>query len=279
MLVKKIGIMQGRLTPTKGRGIQFFPFENWQNEFRQAPDAGIDEIEFIFDLDRYEENPLWTENGRQDIKSLISQTGVKVNHICADYFMRRPFFRVSEQIRKENVQILKKLIVAAKEIGAIGVEIPLVDNSSIKTEEEENLLIASLRECLPLAERQQITLGLEIDYPPKRFLTLLQKISHPWIRANYDSGNSSGLGFDPEEEINTYGQFVSNIHIKDRILGNGTVELGTGNADFDKLFRALKGVDYRGNFILQVARGVEGQEAETIKKQVAFLKGYINKYL
>ena len=27
------GIMQGRLTEPRGRGIQFFPFENWEREF------------------------------------------------------------------------------------------------------------------------------------------------------------------------------------------------------------------------------------------------------
>ena len=43
------GIMQGRLTPANGRGIQFFPFENWENEFMDCARIGLDEIEWIFD--------------------------------------------------------------------------------------------------------------------------------------------------------------------------------------------------------------------------------------
>ena len=27
------GIMQGRLTPSQGKGIQFFPFDHWEKEF------------------------------------------------------------------------------------------------------------------------------------------------------------------------------------------------------------------------------------------------------
>ena len=49
----QIGIMQGRLTCPKGRGIQFFPFDNWENEFYKAEKLGLDEIEFIFDFDDY----------------------------------------------------------------------------------------------------------------------------------------------------------------------------------------------------------------------------------
>lgn len=270
-----LGIMQGRLTPPAGRGIQFFPFENWDTEFALAAKAGLDEIEFIFDLDRYTENPLWSKEGLNKINSLIKQTGVKVNSICADFFMRRPFFRVDEPIRQDNIKILQQLILAAKQIGATTVEIPLVDNSSIKTESEKEILIDSIKQVLPTAEAQNITLTLETDLPPQPFLALLQKINHPFVKANYDSGNSSGLGYDHYEEITTLGNLVHNVHIKDRLLGGTTVALGTGSANFEKLFKALKETKYTGSYILQAARGVEGDELNTIKEYIKF----VNKYL
>ena len=61
--MRSIGIMQGRLTPRGPKPIQFFPFDNWQNEFKDAVEIGINEIEFIFDFDRFEENPLWSDPG------------------------------------------------------------------------------------------------------------------------------------------------------------------------------------------------------------------------
>ncbi len=274
-----LGIMQGRLTPSAGRGIQFFPFDNWENEFRLAAGIGLNEIEFIFDLDRFEQNPLWTESGRARINELIQETGVRVNSICADFFMRRPFFRVDEATRFDNIEILKKLIEAVKQISAQTIEIPLVDNSSIKTESEKETLIASLAPALPVAQEQGITITLETDLPPGPFLELLEDISHPFVKANYDSGNSSGLGYDPYEEISTLGKFVHNVHIKDRLLGGTTVPLGTGNANFDKLFQALKETQYQSSFILQAARGEDGKESETIRGYSDFVNGYIQKYL
>jgi hypothetical protein len=85
--------MQGRLTEPKGRGIQFFPFDNWAHEFELASDLGLHEIEWIFDHPQYEENPLWTASGRKIIKELFTSTGVGISSVCFDYFMRRPSIR------------------------------------------------------------------------------------------------------------------------------------------------------------------------------------------
>jgi sugar phosphate isomerase/epimerase len=45
-----------------------------------------------------------------------------------------------------------------------------------------------------------------------------------------------------------------------------TVSLGKGNANFPKLFSALKKISYSGDFTLQAARGKEGVEEENVKK-------------
>jgi len=274
-----IGIMQGRLIQPKGRGIQFFLFDEWEEEFKIASEIKLDEIDFIFDLDRYQENPLWTKDGISRIKKAIASSGVKVKHICADFFMRRPFFRVSEAERKENVAILKKLIENAKEIGAQNIEIPLVDNSFVKTEEEKDILVKSLKECLRKAKELNLTLSLETDLPPKDLLDLVKRFADPFLRITYDSGNSASLGYDSYEEISTHGQHLSNVHIKDRVLGGTTVPLGKGDADFEKLFRGLKEKNYKGSFTLQAARQEDGKEVETILSYVEFVKNYINKYL
>lgn len=274
-----LGIFQGRLSPSRGHGIQFFPFETWREEFTIAERLGLNEIEFIFDKERYEENPLWTTTGIKEIKKLVRTHGVRVNHICADYFMRDPFFRVPEEIKEQSVIVLKRLIDAGAEIGARNIEIPLVDNSSIKTKGEERELIEAVGRVLPDAKMAGITIGLETDLPPKKFLKLIEGFGSKIIKANYDTGNSASLGYDTKEEIRTYGKHIANIHIKDRKYGGSTVLLGTGDADFKSFFESLKKTGYRESFILQVARGEDGQETKTVAKQMEFVRRYINEYL
>lgn len=277
--MNSIGIMQGRLTSKNGRAIQFFPFDNWKNEFKDAATTGIDEIEFIFDYDRFEENPLWHSEGVEQINSLMEKHKVSVQTICADYFMARPFFRTTEEIKKDNIEVFKKLIGQAAAIGAKRIEIPLLDNSSIKTPEEEAAFLEVLKIILPEAKKKNILINLECDLPPKKLRSLMEKIDDPTVGITYDSGNSSSLGYDHAEEMREYGHYISNLHIKDRVFGGTTVELGTGNANFENVFDGLAKAGYKGSIILQAARGEEGKEKETILKQKHFVKGYISKYI
>ena len=85
------------------------------------------------------------------------------------------------------------------------------------------------------------------------------RIPHPNIKVNYDTGNSSGLGYIAREEFAAYGDRIGSIHIKDRLrLPDGRVAtkpLGDGSADFDDVFASIRKISYRGGFTLQVARG------------------------
>lgn len=273
----KIGIMQGRLSPPINGKIQAFPWDNWKNEFEIAARIGFDHIEFIFESANYTEHPVFTKEGQKKIKLLSRTTGINVNYVCADYFMEIPFIRVTKEVRKNNIQILTRLIEHCSQIGIKGIEIPFVDNSRIETEDEMEIVIECLDECLPVAESYNVRLGLETSLSPNNFKRLLEKIDHPYIEANYDTGNSSSLGYDTQEEILTLGKWIRNIHIKDRIFKGGTVPLGEGDVDFDLFFKTLSTISYKGSFVLQTARGENDTEVAT--KYLKFVKQYIQKYL
>lgn len=272
-----IGIMQGRLTPSEGRGIQFFPFENWEKEFALGKEIGIDEIEWIFDYEQYEENPLWTEVGCQAINDWIKATGVKVKSVCFDYFMRRPFFKGKGRY-EENMDVFSRVLDGMDRIGASLIEVPLVDDSSIKNEKERETVLELARDMAERAARKKIIAGFETDMPPRIFRTFLEDVGRDNVAANYDSGNSSGLGYDHQEELLSLGTLVANVHIKDRVFQNGTVKLGTGSADFDKVFSALESIGYHGSLILQAARGEDGDEKNTILAQMRFVEECVRKY-
>ncbi len=272
--------MQGRLTQPKGRGIQFFPFENWEEEFRIARKLGLNEIEFIFDFEDYKQNPLWTIDGVNRIKEIRTETGIQINAVCFDYFMRRAFFKEDvQQVKRieENTQIIKTILESMKQLQIKLLEIPLVDDSSLKSDKEKAAFREWLLKIIDYAD-ETINIALETDLSPKDFKEYLNLFNHPRVGANYDSGNSSGIGYDLYEEVTTLGDYIFNIHIKDRIYQGTTVSLGTGSADFDRLFKGLSEIKYKHNFILQAARGVEGEEQDNIVAQMEFVSQYIKKY-
>jgi hexulose-6-phosphate isomerase len=250
----EIGFMQGRLVPQIDGRIQAFPWQRWREEFTLARSHGFQSIEFIFETERYRENPLYESKGRAELKELIARSEVPVSAICADYFMDHPFFGISPTAQSHSVELLSRLIDAAADIGARRVEIPCVDHASLRTEEDKRQVVEAVGRCLGRAEQADIEVVFETSLPPEEFRDFLLRFRHPLIKANFDSGNSASLGYEPVHELRALGNLISNIHIKDRLLHGTTVPLGTGNADFPAIFSTLAEIRYQGPFILQTAR-------------------------
>jgi predicted xylose isomerase-like sugar epimerase len=109
----KIGIMGGRLSKPIGDQIQAFPVDSWRDEFEKAQHCGFDTIEWVFDL---YPNPILHDEGVQEIRSLSKKYGIKVDAVCADYFMRRMIFNVAESDLEQNLSILHKLILQCSKL-------------------------------------------------------------------------------------------------------------------------------------------------------------------
>ena len=254
--------MQGRLSPRIDDKIQAYPVKTWQKEFEIAKEIGYSAIEWIVEKP-LQENALMSESGIKEIHKIILKTGVRIDYICADIFMQQPLVRMSEKIREENKEWLEQILINSKEIGAIGIEIPFVDASSIKTDLEIQEFISATEDAFKLAEEIGMKISLETDLPPKDFKNLLEEINLDHVMANYDIGNSASLGYDPIEELESYGQKILNVHVKDRKLGGTTVPLGTGNADIKCVFEKLNEMGYEGGITMQAARGEHDVAAAT----------------
>jgi hexulose-6-phosphate isomerase len=272
-LTNEIGIMQGRLSPRIDGKIQAYPASTWQKEFEIAQEIGYAAIEWIVEKP-VETNALMTDSGKAEVKKVIASTGVRIDYVCADIFMQQPLVRMTEDTKSQNKEYLATILKNAKEVGAIGVEIPFVDNSSIKNEKEKQEFIDVMEDAFKLAKDLDLKISLETDLPPIDFQELLENIDLDHVQANYDIGNSASLGFDPKEELEAYGLKILNVHVKDRKLGSTTVPLGTGNANINYVFQKLKEIGYVGGLTMQAARGEN--DIETAKEQLQYVRNLLN---
>jgi L-ribulose-5-phosphate 3-epimerase len=272
----RIGIMQGRLLPPQGT-FQSFPRSGWDREFGLAARAGLDGIEWIFDVGGADENPLASDSGCDRVRELAEQHGVGVRSVCADYFMERPFLRCGAADLAERLETLRWLLGRCRRLGASRVVLPFVDASRMETEEERRQVRDALGEVLPDAEKEGVELHLETSLPPAQLRELCDSLGHPRVRVTYDSGNSASLGFRPEEEWAAYGDRVGSIHIKDRRLRGSTVPLGSGNVDFDAIFDWIRRCGYDGDLILQASRGEPGDEVALATANRSFVQGYLQR--
>jgi L-ribulose-5-phosphate 3-epimerase len=272
-LTNEIGIMQGRLSPRIDGKIQAYPASTWQKEFEIAQEIGYAAIEWIVEKP-VETNALMTDSGKAEIKKVIALTGVRIDYVCADIFMQQPLVRMTEETKSQNNEYLVTILKNAKEVGAIGVEIPFVDNSSIKNEKEKQEFIDVMQDAFKLAKDMDLKISLETDLPPIDFKVLLENIDLDYVQANYDIGNSASLGFDPKEELEAYGLKILNVHVKDRKLGSTTVPLGTGNANINYVIQKLQEIGYSGGLTMQAARGEN--DIETAKEQLKYVRTLLN---
>lgn len=268
----RLGIMQGRLVPPVEGRFQCFPRDTWADEFALAAQAGLSAIEWIYDVYGADVNPLASDAGLQRMRTLSLQHGVEVRSVCADYFMEKPLVRAGEAELAERSATLAWLIRRCKLLSIRRIVLPFVDASSIETQNDLECVVAVLSAALPLAEEASVELHLETSLAPDKFATLLSALPHALIRVNYDSGNSASLGYHPRDEFHAYGPRVGSVHIKDRVLGGGTVPLGTGDVDFESLRQALREYKFHGDFILQVARGRPGDEVAWAQQNCLFVE-------
>ena len=270
----KFGIMQGRLLPKYQGRYQAHPVGYWRDEFPIASQLGLDSIEFILDHNDAEKNPLLAPGGIKEIQKAENLSGVKVRSICADYFMEAPIHSNDVATIDKSLEILDRLIKNASLMNVKNIVIPSVDQSSLKSTENKKIFINNIKMIVNAAERADVNISLETDLAPIPFANLLDSINSKNVTVNYDTGNSAALGYDPEEEFKTYGHKITDIHIKDRLLGAGPVQLGSGDVNFSKIFELMSKNEYQGIIIFQAFRDNEG--IEIFKRQYGWFKDKFN---
>ena len=173
---------------------------------------------------------------------------------------------------------------------------------------EEGIKLAAecIEECLPYAQRHNITLILENhykddfwEYPEFAqksdvFCELVERIQHPNFGVNYDPSNTYLAGEDPLDLLRRVSRRVVTMHASDRFLKEGTLEdlrreeggamgyakrlshgeIGKGLNDYDAIFTELKRVGFNG--WISIEDGIEGMDQ--LRRSVSFLRKKMAEY-
>ena len=266
--------MQGRLSYTNGK-IQQFPSKIWGKEFKIANNNKYKLMEWTIDTQTINYNPLMTKRGISRILLLKKKYKIEIVILTCDYVMQKPFWNMVGNKKQIYYEKFLKIIDQASLIGIKKIIVPLVDNSSLKNKQEEAKLIfymKSLKKRLKINDQQIL---FEIDYNPQKTKRFIEKFDKSTFGINYDTGNSAGLGFDSNDEFKLYGKYIKNIHIKDKFLNGETVRLGSGDADFYKIFNNLKKISYKNILILQTARSKTNKHVHELNMNYSFLNNIL----
>ena len=142
--------------------------------------------------------------------------------MCRFFLWECPFHSERQDESDLAVLVAKKLIQNCSELGISDIVIPCVDQSSLPSQSHIRKFINQIHKIIPIAEKLDVHLALETDLDPSAFKNLLYQLNSPSITVNYDTGNSTSLGFDYLKELHAYGDRISDLHIKDRLRGGGS---------------------------------------------------------
>jgi hexulose-6-phosphate isomerase len=268
--MRRLTIMQGRLTPPRGGRIQAFPGKGWERELELAAAAGLDGLELIYEEFQSDHNPLASDAGMGELAAAAERSGVVARSVCADRLLESPVVSADgggEAVAGEMREALARWAGAVERV-----VLPFVDANSAAEPDALEKAVGWVESLLPPAGQAGIELHLETDLAPAEFAALLARLESPLVRVNYDTGNSAALGYDPTEEFEAYGERIGSVHVKDRVRGGATVPLGEGDAQIGLALGLLRERGYGGDVVLQVARDEDGAEPAWARRNAAIVR-------
>lgn len=228
-----------------------------REQFERTKQAGFEGIELNLMSEL-------TPEEMEDIKSLSKEFELPVLGLMSGLHWQYHLTSNDAENRKRAQEIVKELILAAKELGAdtILVVPGVVDENVTYLEAYDNALGAML-ELKPFIEEMKINVGIENVW--NKFLTtafemrdFIDKIDSPYVGSYFDAGNVM-INSYPEYWVEILGKRIKKVHIKDFMPASGGggyysfVDLGAGEVNWSRLMSALKKVGYDDYITCEVA--------------------------
>ena len=234
--------------------------EAWPDLLRRAARAGYHFVEISIDesderLCRLD----WSRAERRTLHEAIAAAPVTIDTMCLSGHRRYALGSVSAPQREQAHAIMRRAIDFAAEFGIRIVQVAGYDvHYEESTERTRALYLESIRTCAAWARESCVMLGLEnVDCPMvdsiEAGMRIVEAMDTPWFQMYPDIGNLAAQGKDVPAELARGGRSIVGLHLKDtRRMEFRRVPFGAGIVDFDAAFRALKAMDYRGPFVVEM---------------------------
>jgi L-ribulose-5-phosphate 3-epimerase len=245
----RFGMVQGRLIQSPPGQLQWFPQDHWGSEFFLAAALGIDYIELIAERKHNPNNPLWSNDGIEQLKALAKLNRLSLHSFCNDYII--------DHTLPHNKEVLGQNLSLIEQSALLGCEkyvLPLFEHSELTVGNVAEYF-TPLRVIADKAVEFGITVCIETILNGTELIEVLDLINHPAVSVVYDTGNRVAFGHDLPGDIRLLGNRISHVHIKDKNAANENVILGTGMVNFLQVFEALAEISYNGPYTFETQRG------------------------
>lgn len=264
----EFGIVQGRLIQSPEGCLQWFPQEHWDSEFFLASALGFNYIELIAERQHNKNNPIWSNEGIEKIKSISKRNNLSLHAFCNDYII--------DHSLTDTVDALEQTLKLISQLKLLKIQkliLPLFEKSEL-TENNFDEYRTVLKNMATEAQENNILICLETVLNGKNLLRFLEYLGHRNVKCVFDTGNRVAFGHDIYSDILLLGEQIHHIHIKDKDDGNNNVFLGAGKVNFYKVFKSLSTIGYKGPYTFETLRGKD--PVRTAKYNKLFVEFFLS---
>ncbi len=252
----------------------------WPEKLDAAAAAGYGFVEMSVDEDVDRLARLdWNAEERASLRSAIAGSGVRLHTVILSAQRRFPMGSAHLETRNYSLEILKKAIDLAVDIGARVIQLAgyyVFDED--RDARSRGRFMENLRRGLERASQAGVMLGIEnmdgrditsVDSA----MELISELDSPWLRVYPDVGNLAANGLDVGQQLRVAAGHMVGVHLKDTRPGEyRRVPFGEGIVPFREVFQTLKDINYRGGYTVEMWNDGAPDALETIKKAREWLQ-------
>ena len=230
------------------------PNFNWPEIYSMAKDLGFDGIEI-----RGLGEDIFTVNAKPFTVDQIEQTINKLSslHLTIPCLSSSSCLKFQEKA-KENYQEIIQYIALASKLGTPYIRILGDLNPQPDGEVDDEIVLAALKDLIPIAEEKGVTLLIETNgvySDTARLRKLLDNAASDAVAALWDIHHPYRFaGETPQKTVQNLGAYIKYVHVKDSIVVNDKIQykmMGEGDLPIDDIMLALSSIKYDGYISLE----------------------------
>ena len=198
----------------------------------------------------------WNAQERKNILKSARDAGIRLFSMCFSGQRRFPMGSADRDIEKISVEMMKKAIELAYDLGIRVIQVAGYDVFyEPHTEETGKRFEENLMHSARLAEQNGIMLSIETV---EKYVTsvgkaveIVEKASSPWLTVYPDVANLYMMGYTPEKELQKAQGHMTALHMRD-VPDDGYIPLGEGELDFAQVFSVLDEIKFGGPLIVEL---------------------------
>jgi L-ribulose-5-phosphate 3-epimerase len=243
----------------------------WPERLSAAAAAGFDFVELSIDeTDERLKRLAWSAAQRAEMRQTMAAACLPITSMCLSAQRRFPMGSASPILRRQSLDIARRAIDLA---GDLGVRMVLVPGYDVFYEPSTQSTWASFMEGLvqivQWASRAGVLLALENSDCSITTITqaigCVNQVRSPWLQVYGDIGNLNALGYDVVAELEAGAGHLAGIHVKDTTAGEfRRIALGQGTVPFVAAFRTLWKIGFSGPIMLEMWADEDDDALQTV---------------